>query len=586
VAILTVGLSFIGPVLFGWFFAQRIWPDIPRGLRLGLSASLGCGMSGTVYFLGLLLNSSSLAFAISECALAAAIVMLLINRTPSTKISPEMPRSPVNAPAWTFFVCAVLAAAAFFFALDSLRYGAWDAFVMWNLRARFISTSQTSPFSALLDPVFLGLHPDYPLLLPAMVSRGWQYTGGSSPLIPMALATLFTAATILTTVAGLQVVCTKSQSWMAGCILVGTPFLIGLGAWQYADIIICCFMTTAIVLYAIYDLEPSHSRLPLLAGIAAAAAACTKNEGILFLVVLVASRVVAIWLGKSPRGAGELLVFAIGAAFGVLTLTLFKLTYSPVSDTLHWTTAHAMFATITNGTLHLDVIRGIRQNLNFGQWRLNPVPLMALHAAAAWQPSQPSAKARPSFTPAFALIGMSCGYYLVYLLSPYDVEAHVQSSLDRLLIQLWPMAIVLYSVIAAPRDSEQRSPVSAGSAALRVAAVLVVIGMMMVVWPPGAKPEHISAGSKPHAEVNRAEVRAGETYRLKISGIGDPEVYISYSLDGKPMGQFGAYLGTDGAVDFQVSQSTPKGTYRFLAVRTANNPAWISFDNDAVLAVK
>jgi len=554
-------------------------------LRLGLSASLGCGIVGTVYFLGLLLDSSSLALTISECAVAGAIVILLINRLRNTEANPKMRRSPMNAPAWIFVICAVFGAAAFFFAMDSLPHGSWDAFVMWNLKARFISTSQTLPFSALLDPVFRGLHPDYPLLLPSLVSRGWQYSGGSSPVIPMAIASLFTIATILTTVAGLKLISTNAQSWIAGCILLGTPFLIGLGAWQYADIVICCFMTTAIVLYAIYDLEPTHSRLPLLAGIAAAAAACTKNEGILFLAVLVASRAIAVWRGKSPRGTAELLVFGSGAALGVLTLALFKLTYSPPNDTLQLTTAQAMLATITSGSLNLDIIKGIRQSLNFGQWRLNPVPLMALHAAVAWKPSQPSAKVRPWFTPAFVGIGMLCGYYLVYLLSPQDVEAHVQSSLDRLLIQLWPTAIVLYSVMAAARDSERMRPVSSRSVALRVAAVLVLI-VAIVAWSFGERPTRIAAGSKPHIEVNRTEVTAGDTYRLKIAGIGGPQVYLTYSLDGKPMGQFGAYLGTDGAIDFQVSQSTPKGTYRFLAVRTADQPAWIAFDNDVALAVK
>src|ERR1700733_4092145 len=133
-----------------------------------------------------------------------------------------MQRLPINAPGWIFFICAFLAGAAFFLALDSMRHGGSDALVMWNLKARFISTSKASTFSALLDPVFLGLHPDYPLLLPALVSRGWQYTGGSPPGIPIAIAALFTIATILITVGGLQRISTKSQSWMAGCILLGT----------------------------------------------------------------------------------------------------------------------------------------------------------------------------------------------------------------------------------------------------------------------------------------------------------------------------------------------------------------------------
>jgi hypothetical protein len=52
------------------------------------------------------------------------------------------------------------------------------------------------------------------------------------------------------------------------------------------------------------------------------------------------------------------------------------------------------------------------------------------------------------------------------------------------------------------------------------------------------------------------------------------------------MGQFGAYLGADGAVDFQVSPSKPKGLYRFVAVRGAEDSVWIRFDNGAAVTVK
>jgi len=73
---------------------------------------------------------------------------------------------------------------------------------------------------------------------------------------------------------------------------------------------------------------------------------------------------------------------------------------------------------------------------------------------------------------------------------------------------------------------------------------------------------------------------------IKITGIAGPELYITYSLDGKPMGQFNAYLGRDGSVKFPVSQSTPKGVYRFLAVRTSDNPVWTPFANDAAIVKK
>jgi len=95
--------------------------------------------------------------------------------------------------------------------------------------------------------------------------------------------------------------------------------------------------------------------------------------------------------------------------------------------------------------------------LNFGRWLLNPVPLMALHAAAAWKMPEARPDSRrlpPWFTAAFVVIGMLAGIYAVYLVSPYDAEYYVRSSLNRLMLQLWPTVIILYSMIAAPRSQD------------------------------------------------------------------------------------------------------------------------------------
>jgi len=42
------------------------------------------------------------------------------------------------------------------------------------------------------------------------------------------------------------------------------------------------------------------------------------------------------------------------------------------------------------------------------------------------------------------LTSMVIGYYLVYIVTPHDLAWHLQYSLDRLLLQLWPSAIFVY----------------------------------------------------------------------------------------------------------------------------------------------
>jgi hypothetical protein len=37
---------------------------------------------------------------------------------------------------------------------------------------------------------------------------------------------------------------------------------------------------------------------------------------------------------------------------------------------------------------------------------------------------------------------MLASYYLVYVITPFDITWHVSTSIDRLLVQLWPLVVL------------------------------------------------------------------------------------------------------------------------------------------------
>src|SRR5262249_14809862 len=70
---------------------------------------------------------------------------------------------------------------------------------------------------------------------------------------------------------------------IAVAVLAASQVFIDEGASQYADMLVSCFVICAIVLMAAAsEAGDGMNRLWALAGLAAAAAACTKNEGQLF----------------------------------------------------------------------------------------------------------------------------------------------------------------------------------------------------------------------------------------------------------------------------------------------------------------
>ena len=294
-----------------------------------------------------------------------------------------------------------------------------------------------------------------------------------------------------------------------------------------------------------------------------------------------------------PVVAGWLLVKRLwpevqpgGASFGLITLAVYKLFLAPPNDTIPLTTLQELFGHAMNGANNREVAKGMLAYLDFGEWSFSPVPLMATHVAMTWT-SAGSWRSRiaPWFTPAFVIFAMSGGIYMVYLLSPYNIEAHIQSSLNRLMLQLWPSLVILYSMIVSPLSPGAASSTYKTAVLLRLLVVLTIILSTPLWFSTEDKP--IGTDTKaPHIDVSRRAVTTGGTYFLKITGIAGPHAYVSYSIDGEPMGQFRVYLGAKGSIDLHVSPGTRRGLYRFLAIRSLESQAWIPFENDASIDVR
>jgi hypothetical protein len=580
-------LSLIGPVLAGWLLVRKISPEIAMGLRAGLGMALGTGVIGTAYFLALLVfDSAQCAIIASEGILVVLFAALLYGRSPIFGRK-RIKQSSNRAFFVIFSIAAVLSGAAFILSMDTWKHGGWDAVVLWNLKARFIEISKPSALSAITNPAILGIHGDYPLLLPCLVSRGWQYADWGF-IVPASLAILFTVATVIIVVAGLREISSNGQAWIAGCILVGTPFLLLHGVSQYADIVVCCFMTATIVLYGIYDRRSKQSGgLPVLAGMAAAAAACAKNEGILFFAFIVLARFAAALIARTwIPSLREILKFTAGASFGCLTLLVYKIAYSPQNDVMSMATMQVLAANSSNARLHLEILKEFFSNLNFGQWQLSPIPIMIVHAAFAWRRNAVSTKIVPWFTGAWALICMLLSYYAIYIICPYG-DWLARSSLNRLLLQLWPIAVFVYSAIASSRDEAKEPEISSRSMWLRAAAILVVALALLLVkaWLWQEKPPRMISGS-PQLELSRTEAGLGDVFWIKIEALAGQNALIRYSIDNKPMGQFGIYLGSNGSMHFEVSRFTIRGVYRFVAVRKPDDPQWVPLAHEAVLTIK
>jgi hypothetical protein len=457
--------------------ALRRVSSLPHVLLLAsLAVAIGLGVASCTYFLWLLaFGPPAVALAFVELGLLAAIVAaLLVARrrggAPDTAADPDV-RAP-RLLVWSFGALLAGAGGAFLAFSQRSPHGGWDAWMTWNLHARFlfrggenwqVMVSEASPLR----------HPDYPMLLPSLVARSWSYAGEESTAAPVLLALLFTLAVLGIVCSALAVLRTRSQGYLAGLVLLSTPFFVAHGASQYADIPVALYLVATLALLLLHERHGADtSGYLVLAGLAAGLAAWTKNEGWLFLATLVAARglVVGRALGWR-RLLGEARPFASGLAPVLLLVLYFKLWIAPANDLVSSSAQGwgATFARLAEPERYVYVATNVASGLlSFGA--NGPVGavwlLLAYLLFVGVQREMLQGEAVRTGVVALALI--LCGQMLVYLVAPNDMPRLLEGSLERVLLQLWPATLLLFFMVARTleeaRDAAEPDAAARGTA--------------------------------------------------------------------------------------------------------------------------
>jgi hypothetical protein len=460
-------VSALVALLIGIGLLRVAWPaSVPlrpyRPLVVALGAALGLGVTSLLLFAWLLVAGAPGRGLVGVELGLLALLALWTRRPASPLAAPPAPVSD-HAPApfdvrWTtglFAVTVGCAVAAFIGLSLSQPHGAWDAWMNWNLRARLIfrgGAEWRDAFSALLP----WSHPDYPLLVQASVVRTWVYAGRETLSGPPGVAFMFTFTTLAVVSAGVAGLRGRIQGMLAGVVLLATPFFIFHGASQYGDVPVGLYFLTTVVLLALHDRHRDETSVFIrLAGFTAGLAAWTKNEGLLFLLALAVAWVAlglrSRTLRESGREAGS---FAIGLLPMVLVVAFFKLRLAPPNDLLTVAGAGHTLEWISDPRRYAQVARAFAGHIvTFGFNGL--VSAVGLLFVYTWCVGLRRDELRRRWLVAIVttVALMLAGHALVLLSAVEDVPRMVDSSLDRLLLQLWPVVILAwFTVLATPEE--------------------------------------------------------------------------------------------------------------------------------------
>lgn len=465
-------LSLIVPLFIGFLLISLLWPiqGAVRSqllIKSSLALGLGLGISSCTFFLwSVVFYPSSTGFPIVEAALVIVLTVVFSYVSRTRKDSANSPFGPISnlRTHWILSTCFYISliAAVIALMLSSIKnpHGGWDAWAIWNMRARFIFRGGhhwTDAFSGLLS----WSHPDYPLLVPALIARGWVYVGQETVVVPALVSMLFALATVGLLSSSVMVLRGKTQGLLAGITLLGTPLFIEQGTSQLADIPLSFFFLATIALFCFQEkLAKNKPGFLFLAGMAAGLSAWTKNEGLLFLgSIMLARLAVRVCVREWKVYLRQMLVFALGLAPVLTILLYYKTQLVPPNDLLSALGSEASLARLVDLSRYWVVGKAFAvETAHFGKGFFS-VTLLLLVYLLLFGRNGEEKEAREIVAALMTLGMLLVGYFFAYIIIPYELLWSLSTSLSRLFLQLWPsLLLVFFLAVNTPEQAMKLHP--------------------------------------------------------------------------------------------------------------------------------
>lgn len=329
--------------------------------------------------------------------------------------------------------------------LVALPIQGYDTWVIWFLKARafFIDGGVSAAF--LSDPVYSNANPgayEYPLLVPLLVSAGYVFTG----YVDDALVKIFFWFYYLNLLGVfyyfVRPFSTRLVALMLTAMLSTVPRVMeqaAFGGAGYADLPLAVYFLAATGFGFRFFQEGKKGDF-LLSALFLSIGAWTKSEGITFLAaVLIIISVYAIYT-RRREGIKIAVPAVVIAMVFVLPWQLYVHTLPKLSFTM---VSELSVSTIMSNMGRLPFIlkvivpRLFTANKYHISWALYAV-------LTAWG-FRSFMRREYAFLQAALWIQLSF-YIFVYVITPFDLKPHIETSFDRLTIHLLPIAFLCMAV--------------------------------------------------------------------------------------------------------------------------------------------
>ena len=438
-SLFLIAVGFAVSTLLGYFVTTFLLsPKVARASAWAFAPGVGAGISSLIFFV-FRRPMFTVEFALLTLFALGFLVRSMLFREPAPPISwrPSLFGLVLSG-------AVALAVYGLLLRADRMPHGDWDAWAIWNTHARFLYRGGRT----WSDGIPYTVHGDYPLLTPSLTARLWRYAGEEAPEAGALLGIMFALSGVAVLLSTLSQLRDTQLALLMALMLIGTPYYLERGVSQYADVPLAVFTISTIALICLHwEREPDRFGPLVLAGFTAGCAGWTKNEGLLF--ILATCIVLLLPVFRDPAVTFRRFAsFSLGLLLPLAVISYFKLAIAPPYDLIEDLRYQEAIQRITSIDRHAVILKSLaRSAWFFGAWAMQPmIPLFAFIALRG--AGRRVFRSQGGFAGLLILGIVLAGYYAVYLITPIPLQVHLDSSLNRLLIHLWPSFLLVLSLMA------------------------------------------------------------------------------------------------------------------------------------------
>ncbi len=416
-------------LLCGWL----VWPGSQsedwKLLRVCAAPLFGFGLAAAILFFNLLISGSI--FLMADLLVLIFFSVGIFFKNKKAPVFPIFTKNGFGFMDWFVLMLSIVLFTTCF--LKSPYGNGLDVWAIWKLKARFIYSGS---WQSLFDPNVDFSHNAYPVLYPLLLCWGWIASGGESIAASFLILAIINVVTAVLLIAASKKMGIK-HSWIPALFLVSAPAWTGISSSQYADAIVACY-TLGGVVYMYFAVKEGEGRAAFVSGLMFGIGTLVKSEGQMIIFAAAMALLAVLCVERDKRSAMRLFIsFLAGASIFLVVTLIFRLRSGAADEMVSWghftdlwirpdkwerlgVVAHAYWREIfeeNNWVYHWGVLLGIY-----------------FFCAKKFQRKE-------NFFLLLFLLLSQMGYLMVYWMTKLPLQYHLDTSLDRCLLQIFPAAI-------------------------------------------------------------------------------------------------------------------------------------------------